>query len=162
LRSPIARAPRIEFHLPLHVTESMRHNSRMQSRGFHFLVRKSRINGRGLHTLSDLPPRRKIGELSGARVKNRIAWKQVAQQEKIFLVALDGQFSLDISEGNSFKDMNHSCQPNCYLRIIAGRIEVYTLHRIAAGTELTVDYEETPHPYGMPCSCKAPNCRGVI
>lgn len=134
----------------------------MQSRGFHFAVRKSPINGRGLYTLSNLPPRRKVGEISGTRVGNRLAWKQVAQQEKIFLVALDDQFSLDISQANSFKDMNHSCQPNCYLRIIAGRIEVYTLRRISAGSELTVDYVETPHPNGMPCSCKAPNCRGVI
>jgi SET domain-containing protein len=140
----------------------MRDNSAMQSRGFQFSVRNSRINGRGLHTLSDLPARRKVGELSGTRVRNRLAWKRVAQQEKIFLVALDEQFSLDISQGNSFKDMNHSCQPNCYLRIIAGRIEVYTLHSIAAGSELTVDYEDTPHPNGMPCSCNAPNCRGVI
>ncbi len=140
----------------------MRDNPGMHSRGFQFAVRKSRINGRGLHTLSDLPSRRKVGEITGTRVRNRVAWKQVAQQEKIFLVALDDQFSLDISQANSFKDMNHSCQPNCYLRIIDGRIEVYTLHKIPAGSELTVDYEETPHPHGMPCSCKAPNCRGMI
>ncbi len=140
----------------------MRHNSKMQSRGFHFVVRKSPINGRGLHTLSNLPSRRKVGEISGTRVKNSVAWKQVAQLEKIFLVALDDKFSLDISQANSFKDMNHSCQPNCYLRIIAGRIEVYTLRRIKAGSELTVDYVETPHPDGMPCRCKAPNCRGTI
>lgn len=140
----------------------MRHNSKMQSRGFHFEVRKSAINGRGLHTLSNLPSRRKVGEITGTRVKNKIAWKQVAQLEKIFLVALDDKFSLDISQASAFKDMNHSCQPNCYLRIIDGRIEVYTLHSISVGTELTVDYVETPHPNGMPCRCNAPNCRGVI
>lgn len=134
----------------------------MHSRGFQFAVRKSRINGRGLHNLSDLPSRRKIGEITGTRVSNRVAWKQVARQEKIFLVALDDRFSLDISQANSFKDMNHHCQPNCYLRIINSKIEVYTLRRIPAGSELTVDYEETPHPNGMPCSCGAPNCRGVI
>lgn len=134
----------------------------MYSRGFQFAVRKSLINGHGLHTLDDLPSRRKIGEITGTRVSNRTAWKKVAKQEKIFLVALDDRFSLDISQANSFKDMNHSCQPNCYLRIINGRIEVYTLRRISVGAELTVDYEETPHPDGMPCSCKAPNCRGMI
>lgn len=134
----------------------------MHSRGFHFAVRNSRINGRGLHALSDLPGRRKIGEITGTRVSNRTAWKKAAQQEKIFLVALDDRFSLDISQANSFKDMNHSCQPNCYLRIMGERIEVYTLRGIPAGSELTVDYVETPHPNGMPCSCKAPNCRGMI
>ena len=134
----------------------------MHSRGFQFAVRKSRINGRGLHTLSKLPARRKIGEITGTRVSNRIAWKRVAKQEKIFLVALDDRFSLDISEANSFKDMNHSCGPNCYLRIINDRIEVYTLREIPAGSELTVDYVETPHPHGMPCRCGAPGCRGMI
>lgn len=134
----------------------------MQSRGFQFAVRSSSINGRGLHTLCDLPARRKLGEISGTRIRNRTAWRRVAQLEKIFLVALDDQFSLDISQGNSFKDMNHSCQPNCYLRIIAGRIEVYTLRNIRAGSELTVDYVETPHPNGMQCRCRAPNCRSII
>ena len=134
----------------------------MLSRGFRFAVGESAINGRGLFTLSRLPGRRKIGEISGTRVSNRVAWRRVAGLEKIFLVALDERFSLDISQGNAFKDMNHSCQPNCYLRIIAGRIEVYTLRGIRAGSELTVDYEETPHPQGMRCSCGAPDCRGLI
>lgn len=147
--------------MPLHA-KTKRRTSEMQSRGFHFAVRNSPINGRGLYTLCDLPSRRKVGELSGTRIKNIVAWKQVVQLEKIFLVALDNQFSLDISQGNSFKDMNHSCQPNCYLRIVAGRIEVYTLRKIPAGSELTVDYEETPHPNGMLCSCNAPACRGII
>ena len=140
----------------------MRDNPDMQSRGYQFAVRKSAINGRGLHTLCDLPARRKIGEIPGTRVRNKKAWKQVSGLEKIFLVALDDEFSLDISKSNSFKDMNHSCQPNCYLRIINGRIEVYTLRHISAACELTVDYVETPHPKGMPCNCKASNCRGMI
>lgn len=150
------------FHRTLHAEPAISDNPRMHSRGFRFAVRKSRINGRGLHTLSKLPSRRKIGEITGTRVSNRFAWKQVAQQEKIFLVALDDKFSLDISKGGLFKDMNHSCQPNCYLRIINDRIEVYTLREIPANSELTVDYVETPHPDGMRCSCGAPNCRGVI
>lgn len=139
-----------------------RRDSVMHSRGFRFTVHHSAINGRGLHTLSDLPARRKLGEISGTRISNQVAWRKVAQLEKIFLVALDERFSLDISEGNSFKDMNHSCEPNCYLRIIAGRIEVYTLRGVSAGSELTVDYVETPHPSGMQCSCRASGCRGMI
>ena len=71
-----------------------------------------------------------------------------------------GRFSKP--DGNHFSQLNHSCQANCYLRIIRHRVEVYSRGAIRTGAELTVDYGETMHPDGMGCRCGVPGCRSRI
>ncbi len=122
-------------------------------------VRVSRINGRGLFAAFDLPGRRKLGEVSGSLVRLPHARTAVVESPKIYLIELSRRYALDCSQGNAFKYLNHSCAPNCYLRVFRRRVEVYTLHRIKAGTELTVDYGVTPHKKGMNCACGAAQCR---
>ncbi|MFN5755478.1 MAG: Mur ligase family protein, partial [Planctomycetia bacterium] len=62
---------------------------------------------------------------------------------------------------------NHSCEPNCGVVIHAGekRLEVRAIKPIAAGEELTFDYEtfeyEVQHLKG-PCLCGAATCRGRV
>ena len=122
----------------------------------------SPINGRGLFAGSDLPPRRKLGEVSGQMVKLPQAWHDAEGHPKIYLVQVDSRWALDCSNGNAFRLINHSCDANCYLRVFNRRVEVYTRRSITAGSELTVDYVETPHREGMHCRCGAANCRGVL
>jgi SET domain-containing protein len=127
-----------------------------------FAVRRSPLNGRGLFALAALPRRRKIGELSGSLVRLPAAWATVATARKIYMVQLDTHWALDCSGGNAFKYLNHSCAANCFLRVYRHRVEIYALRDIRPGTELTVDYGETPHRNGMRCRCGAANCRGVV
>lgn len=112
--------------------------------------------------MAELPARKKVGQLSGEVVPLPGSWAQVERQAKIYLVELTPQAGLDCSKGNVLKHLNHSCSPNCYLRVAGGRVEVYALRAIASGTELTVDYGLTPHAGGMTCRCGSPHCRGVI
>jgi uncharacterized protein len=123
---------------------------------------RSRLHGRGLFARGELPARRKLGELSGELVRLPEAWNTAAAQHKIYLVQVSARRALDCSRGNHFKYLNHSCAPNCYLRVHRLRVEVYALRRIVPGEELTVDYGETPHRNGMRCSCGAANCRGIL
>jgi SET domain-containing protein len=129
---------------------------------YHVAAAPSKLHGRGLFARGALPARRKIGELSGSLVKLPDAWHTAAGQPRIYLVQVSARRALDCSQGNDFKYLNHSCAPNCYLRVHRLRVEVYTLRRIKPGTELTVDYGETPHRDGMRCTCGAENCRGVV
>lgn len=122
-------------------------------------IRFSPIQGRGLFAATDLPGRRKLGEISGRLVRLPQARQQIERAERIYFIELTRTWALECSDGNRFKHLNHSCSPNCYLRIIQKRVEVYTLHPIERGAELTVDYGETPHKGGMRCHCGAPNCR---
>lgn len=125
-------------------------------------VRSSAIHGRGLFTRSALPPRRKLGEISGQLVPLPQARIAVENQPAIYLIELDDRCALDCSAGNHFRHLNHSCTPNCYLRVQRKRVEVYSLTAIPAGTELTVDYGVTPHVGGMTCRCGAAKCRARL
>lgn len=125
-------------------------------------VGRSPIHGRGVFAVSDLPRRRKIGEVTGSLARLPAARQAVEGRKRIYLIELSRRYALDCSRGNAFKHLNHSCAPNCYLRIHRRRVEVYTLRTIPAGTELTVDYGVTPHVGGMSCVCGAEGCRGRL
>jgi SET domain-containing protein len=127
-----------------------------------FLVRRSSIQGLGLFAASPLPGRRKIGELSGEIRALPGARNRQKKNPQIYLVELDEKRALDCSKGNFFKYLNHACRPNCYLRVCTDRVEIYTRGVIASGTELTVDYRETPHTGGMRCGCGQTGCRGLL
>lgn len=122
-------------------------------------MRRSPIHRTGLFAQTDLPARRKLGELSGRLVSLPKARREIERLPVIYFVELDQRVALDCREGNSFKHLNHSCEPNCFLRIYRHSVEVYALRAISKGTELTVDYGETPHWNGMKCNCGSLRCR---
>jgi len=129
---------------------------------YRLIARRSRIEGRGIFAAETLPARRKLGEVTGRIRPLRASLKTVATQKRIYLVDLGRAQALDCSEGNVFRFLNHSCQPNCYLRQCGLKLEVYSLLKIKTGEELTIDYIETPHRHGMTCRCKLPGCRGIL
>ena len=54
--------------------------------------------------------------------------------------------------------MNHSCDPNAFIRIVPGlKVAVFARRDIQAGEELTIDYRDPDHP--EVCHCGAANCR---
>jgi SET domain-containing protein len=125
-------------------------------------VGSSRIHGLGLYTGTAIPRRRKLGELSGTLRRLPLARQEHQRREVIQLVEFSRRWALDLTDGNAFRHLNHSCRANCYLRVIGRRIEVYSRGAIPAGSELTVDYGETMHRGGMACACGAPRCRSRI
>ena len=127
-----------------------------------FAVRRSRIHGKGLFARTRIPRRMKLGELSGVLRPIRDANRDQLHREVIKMVEVSRRWALDCTHGNHFSMLNHSCQANCYLRIIRRRVEVYSLRRITSGAELTVDYGETMHPDGMGCRCGVPGCRSRL
>ena len=125
-------------------------------------VGSSRIHGLGLFTLRAVARRRKLGELSGTLRRLPLARQEHQRRAVIQLVEFSRRWALDLSDGNAFRHLNHSCRANCYLRVIRRRVEVYSRGAIAAGSELTVDYGETMHRGGMACGCGVPGCRSRI
>ena len=126
------------------------------------IIRPSPIHGQGLFTTKRIPRRMKLGELSGVLRPRRESVKAQQQREVMQIVEISQRWALDCTDGNHFSQLNHSCQANCYLRIINRRVEVYSLRPIRSGAELTVDYGETMHPDGMGCQCGVPGCRSRI
>ena len=125
-------------------------------------VKNSRINGKGCFATAAFPGRRKIAEYTGERITNAEANRR-ANRRVLRICAINSRWSLDGSRGgNGTHYINHSCEPNSYMKIHYGRIQFYALRDIRPGEEITIDYQSTLHSDKKRCSCQAPTCRGTI
>jgi len=140
------------------------HMSKLKAKLFFELaVKKSSIDGRGAFAVVTVPARRKIGEFEGQRISRDEARNRASRRQRIAIVELNNDTAIDGSRrGNKTRFVNHSCNPNTYIRIYNGRIEIYALRDIAEGEELTCHYGETHHEGRRPCACKSTNCRGFL
>lgn len=130
---------------------------------FNFRVGRSRIQGRGLFALSPLPARRKLGELGGELITEREARRRARGRASVMIVEFGDGTALDATRlGSHFKYVNHSCEPNAYMRLCRRRVEFYSLREIAAGEEVTCDYGETHHEGRLACRCGRARCRGAL
>lgn len=68
--------------------------------------------------------------------------------------------------GNFARFINHSCQPNCYAKVLmaqgTNRIVIYSKKFIHSGEEITYDYKFPEEDEKIPCFCNRPNCRGYL
>lgn len=70
--------------------------------------------------------------------------------------------------GNAARFINHSCEPNCFSRVITvdskKHIVIFASRRIYQGEELTYDYkfpiEEASSK--LPCNCNSKKCRKFL
>lgn len=125
-------------------------------------IRKSPINGKGCFATISFRRRRKIAEYTGERIPDLEAQRR-AHRAKLRICDIDGCWSLDGSRGgNGTHYINHSCEPNAYIKTIYGHVLFFALRDIRPGEEITVDYEDTLHPDSKRCYCGAKSCRGTI
>ncbi|HMR91704.1 MAG TPA: SET domain-containing protein [Chitinophagaceae bacterium] len=133
---------------------------------FPLLIKKSRIAGKGAFAIKAIPARRKLGNMGGEIISYQEAQKRVKKQPHnvLFMVEFDhGNIALDASKNsNALRHINHSCNPNTYMRRAFAKVEFYTLRPVKKGEELTCDYGETHHEGTLPCRCGAADCRGFI
>jgi SET domain-containing protein len=130
---------------------------------FSIEARKSRIDGKGAYALTAIPARRKIGNMGGEIISIRTARQRVKQLKRVAMVEFGDGRALDASvNANNLRFINHSCNPNTYLRICYSKVEFWSLKNIKKGEELTADYGPTHHDGKLPCRCGAKNCRGFI
>lgn len=126
-------------------------------------VAKSKISGKGAYAIQAIPAKKKIGDLGGVIITMKVAMKLIKNLKVINLVELDNDLALNASDcPNDMRFINHSCNPNTYLRVMKNRVEFYALRTIKKGEELSCDYGETHHDGKLPCQCGAKNCRGFI
>lgn len=129
-------------------------------------IKKSKIAGTGAYAIKAIPAKRKIGNMTGEIISYKEAQKRVKQQpgNVLFMVEFDNDnIALDASvHSNELRFINHSCNPNVFMRRAYRQVEYYALRNIRKGEELTCDYGETHHEGQLPCQCGAKNCRGFI
>jgi SET domain-containing protein len=126
-------------------------------------VGKSKIHGKGLYALSKIPSKRKIGSLAGEIISKRAAREKAKLNESISIVELWNCKALDASViTNDLRYINHSCQPNTFMRTLGNHVEFYALRSIKPNEELTCNYGPTHHNGKKECRCGASNCKGFI
>ena len=126
-------------------------------------VHESPIDGLGVFAAEPIPSRVKIGEIRGESISVSEARIRATRSERIMIVELSSRGAIDFSRSTDpMRYTNHSCKPNAQLVTDNGRVEFFSLRRIAAGAEITVDYGETHHEGTLPCRCGAPGCRGAL
>jgi len=124
---------------------------------------KSRIQGTGLYTDSAISVRVKIGDYVGERISIREARRRAKRRRTIAIIELDDNYAIDGAvRGGPLRFVNHSCDPNVFVRIAYGRAEFYARRVILAGDELTCDYGDSQHEGKLPCRCGAEKCRKFI
>jgi len=139
-----------------------------------YVVKNSRVHGRGVFAARKIPAGTCIIEYEG----ERIDWKEAVRRENLkaaddfhtFFFSLDDGRIIDGgSMGNDARWINHACEPNCEAREEEGRVFIHALRDIARGEELNYDYglilEERHTPAlkrAYQCLCGAPTCRRTM
>src|SRR5580704_17398067 len=139
------------------------------------VVRRSKIQGRGVYASRDIAEGERIVEYTGALISSGEADDAVddetMRRHHTFLFAVEDHWVIDASrDGNEARFINHSCDPNCESVVVRRRVYIHALRDIAAGEELVYDYwyvtsdeytlDDLPRIY--PCRCRSPICRGTL
>lgn len=140
-----------------------------------FVVRRSRISGKGAFATRRIRKGQRIIEYVGERISEAESDRRYPDDTKqkrhhTFLFAVDDDTVIDAGVGgNEARFINHSCEPNCEAVDYDGRIFIEALRDIAPGEELFYDYayelDEKVTPAlrkRYPCRCGSPGCRGTI
>jgi len=126
-------------------------------------IQKSPSDGKGCFATSAFRRGKKIAEYTGERISDLEARKRARNRRILRICDVDGRFSLDGARGgNGTHYINHSCQPNAFIKTVYGHVLFFALHDIRSGEEITVDYEDTLHPDSKRCRCRSASCRGTI
>jgi SET domain-containing protein len=138
------------------------------------VVKRSRIQGRGVFARSAIRKDARIIEYLGERLKPAVAearYDDEAMKRHHTFLFDAGRVVIDATKtGNESRFINHSCKPNCYIEIKRSRVFIHAKRAILEGEELFYDYwystdasytdEDRRRLY--PCRCGAPKCRGTL
>jgi uncharacterized protein len=127
------------------------------------IIRSSRIHATGCYTTAPISKGTRAVEYTGERITVEKADELYDGCAETYLFGLsDGRLVIDGDGVAAF--INHSCDPNCEVDEIDGRIWIIALRDIAAGEELTYDYNlyDGDEDDQSTCSCGAKSCRGSL
>jgi SET domain-containing protein len=136
-------------------------------------VKKSGKHGRGIYATAPIPKGVKVieyvGKLVPVKDSEALAEKQMQRAGKsgtghVYLFTLNNKYDIDGNvPHNKARLINHSCDPNCEVQIIKGRIWILSKRAIEAGEELTYDYGfNMDYWQDHVCRCGTKKCLGYI
>ncbi len=139
-------------------------------------VKKSKIHATGVFATEVIKKNTRIIEYIGEKILKSEGDKRSERRinkylnskstGSVYIFELNKKYDIDGAKSyNKARFINHSCNPNCEVDIIKGRIWISSIKQIQEGEELTYDYgyEFDKDDYkDHICKCKSKNCIGYI
>lgn len=133
-----------------------------RARFFNLEYKRSHIHRWGIFAVEKIPVRRRVIEYTGQKIDIREVWRRRIRGH-LYIFWLDKEWAIDGAIGGSGAEfINHSCDPNLEARVSGERIFFISKRSVAAGEELTLDYNLDDDGTDMPCSCGVEQCRGFV
>ncbi|XP_068431284.1 histone-lysine N-methyltransferase 2B isoform X2 [Clinocottus analis] len=136
-------------------------------------VYRSEIHGRGLFCKRNIEAGEMVIEYAGIVIRSVLTDKREKYYDGkgigCYMFRIDDFDVVDATmQGNAARFINHSCEPNCYSRVINvdGRkhIVIFALRKIYRGEELTYDYKFPieDEKSKLHCNCSTRRCRRFL
>ncbi|XP_001964347.3 histone-lysine N-methyltransferase SETD1 isoform X1 [Drosophila ananassae] len=133
---------------------------------------KSAIHDWGLFAMEPIAADEMVIEYVGQMIRPVVADLRESKYEAIgigssYLFRIDMETIIDATKcGNLARFINHSCNPNCYAKVITieseKKIVIYSKQPIGINEEITYDYKFPLEDEKIPCLCAAQGCRGTL
>ncbi|NP_001072649.1 histone-lysine N-methyltransferase SETD1B [Xenopus tropicalis] len=133
---------------------------------------KSHIHDWGLFAMEPIIADEMVIEYVGQNIRQVIADMREKRYEdegigSSYMFRVDHDTIIDATKcGNFARFINHSCNPNCYAKVITvesqKKIVIYSKQYINVNEEITYDYKFPIEDVKIPCLCGAENCRGTL
>jgi SET domain-containing protein len=127
------------------------------------MIRSSSIHAAGCYTTRAIKRGARVCEYDGPRFTKDEADERYKDRDITYLFSCGEEDNRVIDGFGTAMFINHSCDPNCESVNVDGRIFVIAIRNIAAGEELTYEYNlydsDDAH---QNCYCGARECRGTM
>ncbi|XP_031331051.1 histone-lysine N-methyltransferase SETD1 isoform X2 [Photinus pyralis] len=146
--------------------------NQLKFRKKHLKFGKSAIHDWGLFAMEPIAADEMVIEYVGQMVRPSVADLRESKYEAVgigssYLFRIDLEHIIDATKcGNLARFINHSCNPNCYAKVITiesqKKIVIYSKQPIGVNEEITYDYKFPIEDEKIPCLCGAATCRGTL
>ncbi|XP_066280543.1 histone-lysine N-methyltransferase 2A-like isoform X1 [Branchiostoma lanceolatum] len=136
-------------------------------------VYRSPIHGRGLFCKRNIDSGEMVIEYAGMVIRSVLTDKRENYYNSkgigCYMFRIDDYEVVDATmHGNAARFINHSCEPNCYSRVIQvegkKHIVIFAMRKIYKGEELTYDYKFPIEDQNskIDCTCGSKRCRKYL
>ena len=126
------------------------------------IIRSSAIHAAGCYTTAPIKKGARVVEYTGPRITKEEADEKYQDSPTTYLFGVGDDAQVIDGHGTAMF-INHSCDPNCETSEIRGRVWIKAIRDIAAGEELTYEYNlYDGEDDDCRCNCGSAKCRKTM
>ena len=123
-------------------------------------VKKSKIQGKGVFANMDFKARENILAIDDPHIVKD--FNELRAYQKEFQCDWLGNGKTVLMQSPE-RYINHSCDPNSYVKTVKGKRQVLAMRNIKKGEEITYDYVINGYyDSAIKCRCGSKNCRKIL